>query len=82
MQGESRRERRELCCNREIGALGSWWVRDAMFDRRVQILKNCESIRVFLAEGHCRSLESSRRELGGIGHLDSGRTLRMVGEVV
>ena len=53
-----------------------------MFDRRVQVLKNGESIRVFLVEGHYRSPEGSPRELDGIGHLDRGRTLRMIGEVV
>ena len=50
-----------------------------MFDRRVQVLKDCESIRVFPAEGHCHSLESSRRGLGGSGHRDSGRVFLVVG---
>lgn len=59
-----------------------------MFDRLVQVWKKCESVLVFLAEGHCHSFESSLRGLEGTGHRDSDRVPQMVrdrqdfGEVV
>ena len=59
-----------------------------MFDRRVQVLKNSESIHAFPAEGHCHSLGSSLTGLDCTGHHESGQVLQGVhdrknfGEVV